>query len=121
MREAQSISTLTLPSFGRRVMTTRKSGLLAMMFVGISMLAACEDKDDGTGVVVTPPPTITITVAPSSHSMQVGQTITLVPALSGTTDQRVTCTSSNTTVATVDAATCVVTARAAGTAVITVV
>ena len=74
-------------------------------------LAACDDDE------VVPPPQVTVSVAPQTHSMNVGETVTLSAAVSGTTNQSVTWESNNTGVATVNSSG-VVTAVAPGTAVI---
>jgi len=74
-------------------------------------LAACDEDE------VAPPPQITVTVAPQTHSMNVGETVTLHATVSGSTNQSVTWESNNTSVATVNSSG-VVTAVSAGTAVI---
>jgi hypothetical protein len=104
-------------------MTTRKSGLLGLI-LGVALLAACDPKN----VIEVPPQpvdttrVITLNLVPETATLTaVGQTVTLVAVVSGTTTQTATFTSSNTSVATVNSSTGVVTAVGNGTAVITAV
>lgn len=103
-------------------MTTRKFGLLGLA-LGMSILAACEPKSE---VIVQPPtvidsPTVALNLVPDTATINVGPNqVTLVPIVTGTTNQAVTFSSSNTSVATVTAAG-VVSGVAAGRAVITAV
>jgi uncharacterized protein YjdB len=96
-------------------MKVRTSVLRGFALLALSSLtfAACDER-----AAVAPPPVIAVTVTPPSVSLLVGQTVTLIATVSGTTNQAVTWASTNTAVATVTAAG-VVTAVAPGTAVIT--
>jgi uncharacterized protein YjdB len=96
-------------------MKVRTSVLRGFALLALSSLtfAACDER-----AAVAPPPVIAVTVMPPSVSLLVGQTVTLIATVSGTTNQAVTWASTNTAVATVTAAG-VVTAVTPGTAVIT--
>lgn len=101
-------------------MRTRKFGLLALVLGATMFGAACEDKSE---VIVPPPATvITLNIAPDPvPTLNVGQTVQLVSIVSGSATQTATWTSSNTAVAEVNTTTGLVTAKAAGVAVITAV
>src|SRR5687768_18560846 len=81
-------------------MFTRKSGILALVLSAL-VLGACED-DEGPGVIIQPP---TVTIAPNPvPPINAGSTFQLVAITTNLpTGSVVTYTSSNTTVATVDA------------------
>src|SRR5688572_30390937 len=98
-------------------MTTRKFGLLGLC-LGMAVLAACEET---TTPPVTPPDTlIEVNLQPEAATLNVpapNNTLQLSAIVTGTTNQAVTFSSSNTSVATVNA-TGLVTAVAPGIAVI---
>ena len=99
-------------------MLTRKSGILALI-LGVSVFgAACEEKDDG-GVITPPPPAeVVVNIVPETVApVTAGTTVTLFANVTGSTNQAVTWSSSNTTVADVNQSG-VVTTKAAGTTTI---
>lgn len=82
-------------------MQTRKSGIFALI-LGVAFLGACEDKDE----IVFPTPTVpvTLTIAPDPvPALNPGQTVQLIAIVGGSSNQAVTWTTSDQTVATVSA------------------
>jgi uncharacterized protein YjdB len=91
--------------------------LLFAGFAAFAGLTACDDTEGGSGTV-TPTPQVTgVTVTPLQAELTVGQTITLVATVNGDagiTNRTVTWSSNNTSIATVNPTTGLVTAVAAG-------
>jgi hypothetical protein len=97
-------------------MKVRTSGMrgVALLALGTLAFAACDRK---TPIAPVVPPEITVSVVPSTMSLQVGQTGTFIAVVSNTTNTAVTWSSSAPAVATVSASG-VVTAVAPGSATI---
>jgi hypothetical protein len=91
-------------------------------FLALAALTACGDKTTAPTPTQVPPGVQLVTVTPATANLQVGDAITLsasVSADAGITDRSVTWASSNTAIATVDAATGAVKAIATGVATVT--
>jgi uncharacterized protein YjdB len=115
---------VTWTSANPAVATVNAQGQVTAVAAGTAVVTAASVQDPNAraaaAVVVTaaPTPVITLQLVPPAASVQVNQTIQLVPIVGGSTNQAVTYTSSTPAVATVDAAG-LVRGVAAGTAVIT--
>ena len=116
---------ITWSSSNTGVATVDDSGAVQLVGTGLVEIRATTRGNKGATarVAAAPVPVATVRVSPSSTSLQAGQTLTLSATTLSAADsllpgRTVTWTSSNTTVATVDAAG-TVTARVAGSATIT--
>src|SRR5690606_2316263 len=104
----------TRNDFSEAVMRSTRFAVrgLAVVTALAFALAACDDDE------VTPPPQITVSVAPQNHTMNVGDQVTFNAIVSGTQNQSVTWESTDGNVVSINATSGVATANSAGTAVI---